>query len=416
MTYNNDKIVQTSIVTFIRKDKTYNKKIYYIMTNTMKECLKANTDKHNQFFIDITYYAIPRNNDNFKLCVIMAFNKENKMTELCSLVLIKNENVETIVEILTFLQKNYNFNPTLITSDCALSFAIAIKKTFPQCIHILCYYHVIKRIILHLKELKSKNKELKRKAKNLLSNIKLLLFVNKDDIEDFFIEIKKVYFSTFKKFIKYFYKNFFIRYPFNNKQWNYNVAINNNIFDIDYLFLTNNIVESTNRTLNINYIGSCKSFNNFEYSIHELFNIFKNKKPYVVPNMSTTRALAFYAKTNNITKLITFVDIKEINNNYSNYLKNKKISIEKNESDSEDDNSFITKKDKINLQNDYSSNYESSSSVSSSEDLSFDFNRMNKNNEPSNSEDSGSDNVNIRGNNPSSRRNKNSNKNKKKIL
>ena len=59
------------------------------------------------------------------------------------------------------------------------------------------------------------------------------------------------------------------------------------------------MVESTNRTLNKNYIGSYKSFNNFEYSIQELFNIFKNKKPYVVPNISTTRASAFYAKTHN---------------------------------------------------------------------------------------------------------------------
>jgi hypothetical protein len=65
------------------------------------------------------------------------------MTELCSLILLKNEKVETIEELLSFLLKNYNFNPTMIASDCALSFAIAIKRLFPQCIHILCYYHVI---------------------------------------------------------------------------------------------------------------------------------------------------------------------------------------------------------------------------------------------------------------------------------
>jgi hypothetical protein len=96
----------------------------------MKDALKTNIDKRNQFFKDITYYAIPRNNNNFKLCV-MAFNKENKVAELCSLILIKNENVETIEELLSFLLKNYNFNPTMITSDCALSFAIAIKRLFP---------------------------------------------------------------------------------------------------------------------------------------------------------------------------------------------------------------------------------------------------------------------------------------------
>lgn len=103
--------------------------------------------------------------------------------------------------------------------------------------------------------------------------------------------------------------------------------------------------------------------------------------------MPTTRALAFYAKTNNINKLITYDDIKEKNPNYSTYLKNKNINIVKNESDSEDDDELISKKGNINLKNDYSSNYESSSSISSSEDISFDFNRINKNKEPSNSED-----------------------------
>lgn len=78
MTYNHDKIVQTSIVKFIRKGITYKKKIYYIMINTMKDALKTNIDKRNQFFLDITYYAIPINNNNYKLCVIMAKIKKIK--------------------------------------------------------------------------------------------------------------------------------------------------------------------------------------------------------------------------------------------------------------------------------------------------------------------------------------------------
>jgi hypothetical protein len=78
MTYNHDKIVQTSIVKFIRKGITYKKKIYYIMINTMKDALKTNIDKRNQLFLDITYYAIPINNNNYKLCVIMAKIKKIK--------------------------------------------------------------------------------------------------------------------------------------------------------------------------------------------------------------------------------------------------------------------------------------------------------------------------------------------------
>ena len=79
---------------------------------------------------DITYYAIPRNNNNFKLCVTTVFNRENKMMELSSLILIKFLNLEAIEEILSYLLKNYNFNLIMITSECALSFAITIKRLF----------------------------------------------------------------------------------------------------------------------------------------------------------------------------------------------------------------------------------------------------------------------------------------------
>ena len=80
MTYNNDKIVDFSFVNFKRKNKIYKKKIYFIFANFMKDNLRNNITNKSQFFIDITYYAIPRNNNNYKFCVIMAFNKANKMT------------------------------------------------------------------------------------------------------------------------------------------------------------------------------------------------------------------------------------------------------------------------------------------------------------------------------------------------
>ena len=46
---------------------------------------------------------------NFML--FLAFNKANRITELCCLILIKNENTETIEEIFHFLTKEYSFQP-----------------------------------------------------------------------------------------------------------------------------------------------------------------------------------------------------------------------------------------------------------------------------------------------------------------
>ena len=93
---------------------------------------------------------------------------------------------------------------------------------------------------------------IKNKAKDLFSNVKILLFLNKNKVKEFFQLIVNKYEKDFPKFIKYFYTNFFKRYPLNELCWNYDL---NYIFEdnsLDDFFLTNNICESTNRLLNMN--------------------------------------------------------------------------------------------------------------------------------------------------------------------
>ena len=49
----------------------------------------------------------------------------------------------------------------------------------------------------------------------------LLLFINIQDVKNFFELILEKYILRFPKFIKYFYKNFFIDFPLNKMYWNY---------------------------------------------------------------------------------------------------------------------------------------------------------------------------------------------------
>ena len=135
---------------------------------------------------------------------------------------------------------------------------------------ILCYFHIIKRLVIHLPQLRSKNKENKELAKNLLSNMKILLFLPHSDIKEFFDLIRKGYYEIFPKFIKYFYKNFFIGFPLNKLYWNYYYYANLSFDDNDTLFFTNNVVESSNRTLNKFFIGFIKTVSLFEYTINQI--------------------------------------------------------------------------------------------------------------------------------------------------
>ena len=64
-----------------------------------------------QWFIDATYYAIPRKNNSFKLLIIAGFNIVENKTILGAIILIQNENVETFTQIFKTLNIKYNFQP-----------------------------------------------------------------------------------------------------------------------------------------------------------------------------------------------------------------------------------------------------------------------------------------------------------------
>ena len=373
--YKEKNICYNTQIEFIRKNKKFKKTIYFFITEEMKNTL-LNSTKFNQWFMDCTYYAIPRNNNQYQLLLIIGFNKQENISYLGSIVLIKNENIETFTSIFNYLKTNYNFAPISINVDCSIAEIISIKKNFPNTKIILCYYHILKRIIKHIPEIKCKDKLKKKKAMNLLANIKILLYLNKNKVKDFFNMIQKYYEKEFPSFIKYFYYNFFKKYPLNDLCWVYdlNFIFENN--NLDNFFLTNNICESTNRLLNMNYKGVCKSIKNFEDAIISLIDIYENKNKYVEGKFNITRAIALYIRTENVNKLIDNDTMETIAKNYYKYLKDNNIEYNENANKDNCDyiiNEYYEKIDNINKENNYSSNYESSSSVDSEEEIIYDY-------------------------------------------
>jgi len=185
--------------------------------------------------------------------------------------IIKNENVETFSYIFKYLKTNYNFVPISINVDYSKAEIISIKKIFPNTKIILCYYHIIIHVIKHIPELRCKDKLKKKKAMDLLANIKILLYLNKNKVKYFFDMIIKHYEKEFSSFIKYFY---------------------------------------------MNYKGVCKSVKNFEDAINSLIDIYKNKKKYIEGKFSIMRAIALYIRTENVNKLIDNDTMQIIAKNY----------------------------------------------------------------------------------------------------
>ena len=178
--------------------------------------------------------------NDFQLFIILGFDSIERKTKLIFIGLIK-KNIKTFTIIIRYLKDNYKFQPKFIICDCSLAEMISIRKEFPLCKIILYYFHIIQNCIRKLPQLRNKNKDLKKRALDLLAYIKFILFINEINIEVFFKKIIKAFKSDFFKFIKYFYKNYFIKFPMNERIWNFN---NNLLLSFDnpnLIFMTNNI-------------------------------------------------------------------------------------------------------------------------------------------------------------------------------
>ena len=64
-----------------------------------------NNPNISQFFGDTTYYCVPPHNKGIKLFILLGFDNSLKKNILLLLALIKNENFETIYEIIKYLKK-----------------------------------------------------------------------------------------------------------------------------------------------------------------------------------------------------------------------------------------------------------------------------------------------------------------------
>ena len=189
------------------------------MTDDMIKNIKE--EGNVQFFSDTTYYCIPPQCKSLKMWIMLSYNKKYNKFLICNISLIKNENIETFKSIITYLKETYNFNQKIMTVDFCKAAYITFKNTYKDIIMVPCFFHLLQRLILHLPQYKDQKSTIKNNAKNIIINMKILCFVDSTKIEELFIKIKNKYSHINKNFFDYFEKNYLIKKPFNDKNWNY---------------------------------------------------------------------------------------------------------------------------------------------------------------------------------------------------
>ncbi len=230
----------------IYKNIKKEEEIIYFGTKEMFENL--NNNNITQYFLDVTYQIIPYKFKPYKLFTIKGFDNNNKFTKLCCLILIKYEDTKSFYFTIKYLNDFFLFNPKIINIDYSMALynALSNKKLFDnQCKIIQCFFHFTQSLIRKMKKLNIIKKKLNKESFEILMNIQIVCFVN------------PIYIDKYLKFLKNKLKNnkehklyeYLNSYWVNNrglKTFNYYEIINkqNNDNTIDYLFITNNIIES----------------------------------------------------------------------------------------------------------------------------------------------------------------------------
>ena len=106
------------------------------------------------FFIDVTYKIVPKDENNYKLLTISGYNKSTFSTYICELTLIKYEDYVSFQKIFKYLNEMYDFNPSIIHIDYSNALRKSLLsnglfKTKPIIIH--CFFQFIQSIVKKMK-------------------------------------------------------------------------------------------------------------------------------------------------------------------------------------------------------------------------------------------------------------------------
>jgi len=175
-------------ISYICEYKHYNKItkkddtliMYIILTKEMSREIK-NKDIY-QFFGDATYRCVPPTFRKYRLYILSGFNLQLKKTMIVAMILIPNETQITYKEMFKNLKNIFGFNPRLFNMDFNKAECIALKEIFPNVYIIKCFFHYIQCLYKYIKKSCLNIKEYKTDISELLLNLKMLSFIEPDNI------------------------------------------------------------------------------------------------------------------------------------------------------------------------------------------------------------------------------------------
>ena len=291
--------------------------IWVIINKTMSSEIK--NPNIMQFFGDATYRCVPPTFRRYRLYIISGLNLNLLNTKILAYILLPNETEITYEAMFEILKKNYGFNPYIFTSDFNKASNKAIKKVFPKVYVIKCFFHFVQALWKNFKKYKLADRDNIKETKELAFNLKKLAFTDPENISKIYKKILKKYKDKkYDEFFKYFNRTWKPNCKFKNikyyPDWNYYHIISSIEFDIKHLYLTNNIAEHINKSLNSNLKSKYPTFENWRAALLKVEDSVNNIPNVISRYDYTTKILLYYIKMEKETK--NSIDILPLNDIY----------------------------------------------------------------------------------------------------
>ena len=232
--------------------------------------------KQQEIFVDTTFKIIPKKFHPYKLMTISYLSEKN--IKILCFILYKYQDHINYERIFTYMRDNYNLNPDIVHTDYEKALYMVFQKDNiykKKILHGFCYFHYVKAIREKMKKINLTSKKLNKKSYEILKNIEILSFINKDNLKEYikfiYEEIGKD--SKYKLLIPYLEKNWFSKNP---DMYNYSTLLDykkkseKNKY-LEKLYLTNNISESLHSKINYYLPKYSTSSQNFSESMIKVF-------------------------------------------------------------------------------------------------------------------------------------------------
>ena len=167
------------------------------------------------------------------------------------------------------MKNTYIFDPLIVTSDLGKLLVKSIRNVFPKIKWVPFLFHFAQCQVKQLKRLNLFSKNNNYIGIEILFNIEQLCFINPIKLYKFYTSVKNNYMNdTTSKYFRYFEK---VWNPKNKIiYWNYHYLYDSIEIDKKFIFLTKNLIENTNKILNIHIKKKCPRYEIFEKAIIEL--------------------------------------------------------------------------------------------------------------------------------------------------